>query len=225
MTNTKGSIELATQLWIIEDMKPSSTISIPAPSAALDSLLSGDEIDVHDQVLKAAGGKAEHIVTLSMSRLRTALSSPMLHEPRAAIYLDLIGHLSRAPTHSTRLGFLNANIIAVCTVTAVKVTSMLNNKPAFHPGLLDVVVASLGYLLNCLESTNGFSWIVQSVNAGLLQTFIDFAPHLSKIDPEDCDMVLEIVRTLLPKYLVYRSVIQAIDGTMCNIQQSPMLNE
>lgn len=221
MTNTKGSIELATQLWIIEDMKPPSTIGIPAPSAALDCLLSGNETDVHDRVIKTAGGKAENVVTLSMSRLRTALSSPILHEPRATIYLDLIGHLSRAPAHPLRLGFLNAGIIVVCTNTAVKVTSMLNNKPVFHPGLLDLVVASLVYLLNCLESTDGFSWVVQSLNAGLLQAFVDFAPHLSKIDPEDRDMVLDIVKTLLPKYLVYRSVIQAVDGTIRKIQQSP----
>ena len=221
MANTKGSIELATHLWIIEDMKPPSTIGIPAPSAALDSLLSGDEIDVHDRVLKAAGLRVEDIVIISMSRLRTALDSPMLHEPRATIYLDLISQLSRPPNHPLRLRFLNASIIVICTKTAVKVTSLLNGKPVFHPGLLDLVVSSLGYLMNCLESTDGFSWVIQSLNAGLLQAFVDFAPHLSKICPEDRDMVLHIVQTLLSKYLVYRSVIQAVDGTIRKVQNSP----
>jgi len=102
---------------------------------------------------------------------------------------------------------------------ALTVTNMVND--GGHLGLLDVLVASFGYLSNCLESTDGFTWVIQSVKAGLLTAFVDASPHFSKLDPDDRDMILHIVRDILPIYLVYRSVVEAIDGTMSKLNDSP----
>lgn len=221
MTTTPGSIEMATLLWVFEDASPiSSIVDIPSASAALDGLLREYHPGNLDRVVKAAGGKAENVAQTALLRLRSAFKNiTRLHEPRTAIYLDLICKLSRDPNHKLRYAFLSSNIITLCTTIALTVTNMIND--GGHPGLLDVLVASFGYLSNCLESTDGFSWVIQSVKAGLLTAFVDASPHFFKLDPDDRDMILHIVRDILPDYLVYRSVVEAVDGTMRKLSDSP----
>lgn len=220
MSATKGSIEIATQMWILEDKhNVPSIIDIPSPSAALDALLRDERRPALDRVVAAAGGNADNVVQMALSRLRTALNSPRMEGPRVAIYLDLIGHLSRDPDHRLRHAFLNSNIITQCTKIALDTTKLLNDGGG--PELLNTMVAAFGYLANCLQSTDGFSWVSQSIRAGLLKAFVDGSPHYHKLDPEDCDMVLCIVRDILPKYLVYRSVIESVDGTIKKLDESP----
>jgi hypothetical protein len=76
-----------------------------------------------------------------------------------AIYLDLIGHLSQEPEHRLRHAFLGSNTIVQCTKIALNTTKMLNDGGS--PELLNAMVAAFGYLANCLESTDGFTWVTQ----------------------------------------------------------------
>ena len=215
MSATKGSIELATQMWVMEDKgNLPSFANIPTASAALDALLKDDNGPALDRVIAAAGGDADNVAQLMLSRLRTSINSTPVYGAPAVAYLDLVGHLSRAPEHALRHAFLGSNTIALCTKIALSVSKMLNVGNGAPPIQLDVMVAAFGYLTNCLESTDGFTWVSQSIQSGLLMAFLDCSPHFSKLDPDDCDMVLSIVRNILPKYLVYRSVIQAVDGTI-----------
>lgn len=214
MSATKGSIEIATQMWVMEDKgNLPSLVNIPTASAALDALLKDAQGPALDRVVGAAGGGADNVAQLMLSRLRTSINGTLAYDAPTVVYLDLIGHLSRKPEHALRHAFLSSNTIALCTKIAVTVSTMLN-RGGGPPILLDVMVAAFGYLTNCLESTDGFTWVSQSIQAGLLTAFVDCSPHYSKLDPDDCDMVLTIVRDILPKYLVYRSVIQAVDGTI-----------
>ncbi|RDB14658.1 hypothetical protein Hypma_016492 [Hypsizygus marmoreus] len=221
MNATKGSIEIATQMWVLEDRgKIPSVIDIPSASAALDTLLRDDTQAALDRVLAAAGGEPDNIVQLSLSRLRTSVNGPGIRDPaKTAIYLDLIGHLSRGQRHPLRHAFLHANTITLCTKVALSASQLLNQ--GGPPGLLDVMVASFGYLANYLESTEGFTWVTQAIQAGLLTAFVDCSPHFSKVDDEDRDTILTIVRDILPKYLVYRSVILAVDGTIRKLSEAP----
>lgn len=224
MAETAGSIEIITKLWLEEDshIMPPSVIDIPSASAVLDSLLRNEDYEENkgsrekpDRFLKAAGGSAKNVARLMMSRMKTVMSGPrqQAHENRTAIYLDLIGHMSMLRTHPLRHAFLSAGIIETCVKAALAATKQLNGAGSPDGGdLFGPLVASLGYLVNCIESTDGFSWIIQAVKAGLLIAFADASPHFDSIDEEEQGWLLKIITDLLPRYTVYRSVVLAIDA-------------
>ncbi|KIY47310.1 hypothetical protein FISHEDRAFT_59733 [Fistulina hepatica ATCC 64428] len=134
----------------------------------------------------------------------------------ATVYMDLIGRLSPGNTQfPLKNVFLSANMISFATKVAVKAAALLN---AGGPqSLVDTIISAFAYLTSYLESTDGFSWIIQSTNAGLLTAFIDAGPHLLRIQhPEDVNMIVIIVRNILPQYLVYRSVMEVWYSTLKN---------
>ena len=194
-----------------------------------------------DRVIKAAGGSPSNVVEFAFSRLRTATANnARLHEPRSALSLDLIGHLSRAPDHPLRLGFLGAGMTLFVTKLAIKIGGVLEEASknsgrrqiGYHPdfpfpsgdprseGLQDAFVACLGFLHNTLESTDGFSWVVKAVNGGLLQAWILAAREMHRFaSREDADMVLDLLSKLVTRYMVYKSVVTAVDGAMKKIER------
>ncbi|KAK0469609.1 uncharacterized protein EV420DRAFT_1495591 [Desarmillaria tabescens] len=217
MAATPGTVEVATQLWINEDSRnmAASTAGLPTASACLDALLSDGVGDCLDRVVKAGGGNADSIAQLAVSRLKTAINNAQMNHTAIVIYLDLIGHLCRKPRHPLRHAFLNLNIIPMFTKIALNALKMLNERAPDI--MLDVMVSSMCFMFNCLESTDGFTWVIQAVNAGLLTAWVDSSPYFHRLHPEDRDTVVSIIRDIVPRYLVYRSVINAINGAMSKL--------
>ncbi|KAK7022297.1 hypothetical protein R3P38DRAFT_2628704 [Favolaschia claudopus] len=217
MASTKGSIEIATHIWLLDSEVPFSgpqLVNIPSAAAALDAILI--DASTLDRVVTAGGGNPEPLIKIAMSRTRTALGRTHIVPQEATIYLDLLGHLSRAPNHPLRLGLLNAGAIALCTRAAVTLVRALNARG--DPAFLDGVIAGLSYLANCLQSTEGFTWVIQSLNADLLVALVETSPYFSQMDEDDYDMITLSLKETLPTYLVYRSVIQAVDQGMQRLQ-------
>ncbi|KII90718.1 hypothetical protein PLICRDRAFT_106414 [Plicaturopsis crispa FD-325 SS-3] len=217
---TPGSIEVATKLWLQEDAGPiPPTIDVPTGSAALDSFLKMATSKEIDRVLQSTGNNPKKVAQMAMSRYRTAIEKPHIHGVRAAVFADLLGHLSRPLMHPLRFALLSTNVIPLITKGLVTVSQQLNQYKD-DPFLLEPMVASFGYLCNCLDSTDGFTWVVQAINSGLITAFLDCSPHFSRVDdPDDCDMILTVFRDILPRYLVYRSVIEAVDEAMQHISR------
>ncbi|ESK96974.1 hypothetical protein Moror_6552 [Moniliophthora roreri MCA 2997] len=223
MVKTKGTVEIAAQLWVHEDANLKnvpSMLDIPTPSACLDAMLFDNIDDCTQRALKASGGDPVKVAQLAMSRLKTATNAPQMNPVCLTIYLDLIGHLSRRDDDPLRNAFLSMNVVTVVTKLAVTISKKLNERGC-NPHFLDTICSALGYLSNFLESTDGFSWVVQSLNAGLLIAWVDASPHFTKLHPDDREMMERIVSDILPRYLVYRSVINAVDGTMKILDTEP----
>jgi hypothetical protein len=218
--STVGSIEIATKLWVLEDDGHSST-NLPVGSAALYSLLKAGDISLLDRVVTACGGKPEPVAHLATTRLRSTIKGRQMDGIRAAILIDLINRLSRPPAHPLRKAFLGYNIIQVITETLTTVATQIN--ATGNPALLDSMVAGFGYLWNCLESTDGVTWILQSLRTGLLTAFVESCPHFSQLDPYDLEMLLGVVKDIIPRYLVYRTVIEAVDSAMLKVQATPYM--
>ncbi len=202
-----------------------------------------------DRVVSAAGGDASRVVDLTFSRIRTATAADeRIHEPRTAITLDLIGHLSRSASHPLRLAFLGKGMTAFVTKLAVVIVGMLDvivaaassgrrqiglggpgilQRSHMHQqGLLDSLVASLGFLSNTIESTDGFTWVSKAVSAGLLQAWTGAARHLHTFDSrEDAEMVIEIMDKIVPRYMVYRSVINTVHAAMKKVKDETKFEE
>ncbi|KAJ7704983.1 hypothetical protein B0H17DRAFT_920622 [Mycena rosella] len=220
---TQGTVEIATKLWLLDDVVPHSGpqfMNIPCLAAALDAVLV--DRPATDRALTIGGGTADTLAKVAISRARGAIGRTPLDPTQLAIYFDLMGHLSRGWDHPLRYAFLQAGVIPLCTRAAGTLGRALS--VGGSPGLLDGMVSAFGYLANCLESTEGFTWVAQSVAADLLLAFADCCPHFAQLDPEDYDMVCSIFSTTLPKYLVYRSVVQSVDEGMRRLR-APQLKQ
>ncbi|KAJ7769082.1 hypothetical protein DFH07DRAFT_806830 [Mycena maculata] len=231
IATTKGTVEIATQLWVLDEEIPHSGpqfIGLPCVAAALDRLL----VDraATDRALAAGDGNADALGWIAMRRARSALGRNPLDPVQIAIYLGLLSHLSCGVDNPLRYAVLQAGGIPVCTRAAGELGRALD--AGGSPGFLDGMVAAFGYLVNCLESTEGATWVVQSVTADLLIAFADCSPHFGMLDAEDCDMVCSLLKDILPTHLVYRSVVLAVHEGLQRLQapqlkrlQSSMANK
>ncbi|KAF9525851.1 hypothetical protein CPB83DRAFT_858740 [Crepidotus variabilis] len=196
-----------------------------------------------DRIVKTAGESSKNVNQLLLKRIKTVNSSPQIATPYSAINLDLMGHLCRTPTHDLRMGFLAEGAIKMCTKVAVTIcgmldmslgyasqqraridfggqTSRMQNLSDREENLLGALVAAIGFLSNTLESTDGFSWVNSSVNAGLLTAWTSAAKYMKYMHPEDADMIMMILRDTLPRYLVYRSVVGNVKHQVTRLRDS-----
>ena len=111
--------------------------------------------------MQAAGGKATEIAKLALARLQRTLREPQLIPSNVSMRIDLINALSRSRDHALRNALLAANVMPAITRALVKISLALNVSP--DPAFLDPMIAGLGYLRNCLESSDGFTWVAQAI--------------------------------------------------------------
>lgn len=220
MRSTPGSVELATRMWVFEGQGDAySIIDGPSPSAVLLNLMRDDvKFEALSRILSAMGGQVDNLVKFHTPRLRSALSERPLQGVRMGVYLDLIRYFSTGST-PLRNAFLAAKSITLCTKAACEASKLLNADGPQQVSL-NLMVTSFAYLRDSLEATDGFSWVIQSVKAGLLKAFADCSPYLHELEPEDREAILDIFKIILPKYLTYRSVILAVDSALGKLTKS-----
>lgn len=218
IVSTPGSIELATQLWLLEDSIPFPSSGIRINSCALMALLKNSEPQTLDRTLQAAGGDAKLVAKLALNRMHKECQQTVIGDP-AAICGDLLNQLSRHHLHPISNALLVENSITEVT-KALLTTAKQLNAGQFLP--INFMGSAFIYLCNCIEYTDGFSWVSQSIQAGLLLAFVECSPHYSKIEPEDCEAIFSIIKDILPKYLVYRSVLSDVNRALKQIEGSPM---
>lgn len=220
MVGTPRTLEIATRLWFEEeDTSTVSQTNSPMGTCLMYSLLEDATFDSLQRVHKAAGKKASLVAKFAIGNIRKALVSPHFNGAHLTIHLELINRISRYSEHPFRNALLSTNAIWVVTSVLVKLGNAMNSSNDLT--LVDAMISSFIYLYNCLETTDGFTWVNQAIGAGLLQAFCDCSPKFGMIHKEDLDMILSIFNTILPRYLVYRSVLESIDHSMKKIDRDP----
>ncbi|KAK0204941.1 hypothetical protein DFS33DRAFT_1373523 [Desarmillaria ectypa] len=131
-----------------------STADMPTASACLDVLLYDEIKNCLDQVVKSGSGNADNIAQLAMNHTTIV------------IYLDLIGRLCRKPRHPLRHAFLNFNVIPMFTKIALNAPQVLSERA---PDIMFDVL------------NDGFTWVLQAVNASLLAAWVDSSPHFHRL--------------------------------------------
>lgn len=211
---------MATKLWLLEEEVPTpSSVDIPVCTMALDSFLRRADEPSLNRALAAAGGKPDQVAKIALKRLHAEIRKPKIDGISSAISTDLVCQFSRSSDHPFRHAFLIQNTISIVTKNISTITAQM--KKFGNLNLLDVIVACFGYLRNCLESTNGFTWVAQAIKAGLLSAFIDCSPYFSKMDLGDRTMVLSILESIVPQYLVFRTVINDVHAALTIFRASP----
>ncbi|KAF7427888.1 hypothetical protein PC9H_007105 [Pleurotus ostreatus] len=223
MAETPGAIELMTELFFLEGSIPQmSIVNHPNAAATLDSMLheAEDVWGTLDRVVATANGDAERIARVALSRLRTAVNGPGFETPIGGAALNLMCRLCRRRGHPLLYAFLHHNAIA--TVTKVAASAARSYMKTGNDGVIPALVGSFGFVANCLESTDGFTWVTIAMQSGLIQAFLEVSILLPTLPVEcDRDMILAIFKVILPRYLIYRSVIQAVDGAMQKVESNP----
>ena len=218
MVQSTATVEIATRLWLEEDNAAhASHVNAPAGTCLLGCLLREAKTEQLDRVLKAVGGKATEVAKLSIARLQRSLKGPDYIPAPISMYLDLLNSFSREAEHPLRHALLSANVISVVSGALVKLSVLVNTSR--DPAFLDTMISAFGYLRNCLESTDGFTWINQAIGAGFLQAFCDCSTRFAELDPNDYKMIETIIARILPPYLVFRSVIEAADSALTKIER------
>lgn len=217
MVGTTATVEIATRLWLEEDDGPPKRINSPVGTCLLGCLLREAKAEQLDRVLKMTNGKATEVAKLSIARLQRSLKGPNYEPSAVSMYLDLINAFSRQRDHPLRHALLSANVIWVVSGALVKLSVLVNTSR--DPGFLDPMVSAFGYLRNCLESTDGFTWINQAIGAGFLQAFCDCSTRFAELEAEDYRMLEQLISEVLPPYLVYRSVIEAANSALAKIER------
>lgn len=208
---TPGSLEMATQLWIREDKGAvPSMVDLPAGSCALGLLLKFSDQDSIERVLNGTNYKPEEIAKIALTRLRLATTKRPLNDTHLTIYMDFINSMCRVPKHPMRHAFIANNVINQMTKTLLAVST----EPLANPNRLEVIASGFGFLHNVLESLDGCSLVRQAVRAGLIVAFLDCSPAFARLDQEDCGFALGVFKKIVPRYMVYCTVIEAIDQTM-----------
>ncbi|KAG9220371.1 hypothetical protein CCMSSC00406_0006636 [Pleurotus cornucopiae] len=223
MAETSGAIELMMELFFLEGSIPQmSIVNHPNAAATLDSMLheAEDVWGTLDRVVATANGDAERIARVALSRLRTAANGPGFETPIGGAALNLMCRLCRRRGHPLLYAFLHHNAIA--TVTKVAASAARAYMKTGNDGVIPALVGSFGFVANCLESTDGFTWVTIAMQSGLIQAFLEVSILLPTLPVEcDGDMILAIFKVILPKYLIYRSVVQAADGAMRKVESNP----
>ncbi|KJA18242.1 hypothetical protein HYPSUDRAFT_57216 [Hypholoma sublateritium FD-334 SS-4] len=199
-----------------------------------------------DRVVSAAGG-ISRLVDLAFSRLQAITANvELIRGTGTAVTLDLISQLCRSSTHPLRFKFLDKGLISLVVGLAVTVVGMLDvvvavssngrrqitsngtgtlqGSQAQQRFLQYSLVSCFTLLFNMMESTDGHTWFKEAVSAGLLQAWVDAAAHIHNFSPEDAEVVVEIMSVLLPKYTVFESVINSVNGALKKIKHEARLD-
>jgi hypothetical protein len=219
MTSTIGSVELATRLWDTEDENIPSGSDIAAGPAALAVFLKVADVAILDRVVNACDGTPERVARVAIARLYSAMTRDRISIQRVSTLIDIINLLSLHPTHPFRKEFLRAHIIDAITATLHSLT-----KARESPVWLSSMMSGFKCLDSYLESTDGVTWVRRTLDFGFLATFVKCSPRFEKFSPEDLSIVLNIVGNILPRYLVYRTVVDAVSGAMEKIEADPHLH-
>lgn len=223
MASTPGSVELATAWWLQEDTFPvPSSLDVPSASGAFERLLRKTDPRLLNRVMHDKGAKV--VSETAIKRYKDEISKPMIVGVRASVYSDVLNQLSRSPNHVLRHNLLARGVVQWPVKGAIAACQQMPQSP--DPNLIDSVVASFGYLGNCLESSDGFTWVAQAIRAGLLTAFVECSPHLHLVeDPDDRDLIVLVIRDILPQYLVYRSVLDAVEKALPAVETPASSNK
>lgn len=216
---TPGSIELATWMWLFEDTVPAlPMIDLPLCTMALDGILCMADADQLDRAMSVSKNKPDAIAKLTMKRIKAEMQKANIDNTRAVISTDMLCKFCRPPQHPLRHAFLAQGAVGVVTRGLVACIAQMTTSRTSH---LDAIVGCFGFLRNCLESTDGFTWVSEAIKAGLLLAFVNASPHYSSLDVEDRGMVLSIIEGIVPRYLVYRTVINDVHAALVIARASP----
>lgn len=219
---TDGLIEFITKLWLDEDKNRAAagegSLGIRSASCALHTTLYTADAGQLDEVVRFCGGDYPLVADLAVGRLRDTLDRkppPPLFPDLVFVYIDTLVTLTRCPCR-LRQTILNCGLIVHVTRALNRLSGSLSDGSAFRASM-----SCFGLLFNVLEEGEEAANVRQTVRNGMLEAFVNFMPEMARLDRANQSLLKKLIGDILPRYLVYRSVIMAVMSAMDKIDTNP----
>jgi hypothetical protein len=234
VVSTPGSVELATRIWIDTPFDGDFSTIIPyyRSMAGFMGLLSAGDLPrtFAQRIVGIKGYNASMIAEMVMTRISLAAGQDKVDDRYLTPLVNMLHHCSSMPTISEAL--LNHKSVATITKVARRLSHLSLSKDSDHAQSLVIPgFVCLAYLADNLEGGDGITPICQSIENGLLSTWNICSNHLHLPLPEHvkATSIIKIISDIIPRYLTYRSTIEAADKFLreqyipsASLQNSPM---
>lgn len=231
ITNTEGVIPMITKLWVDEEREVTGgeqasvpILPIPVSSAALHQILFEADEQMLDQVVaNSFPGAPEKVADFLLNRIRNAVKKPSAKLSAGVVqsFVDLTISFSRAPKHPLRHHLLSKGLLGVITKTLL----VLTTRPLYEENVLEAITSCFGCISNLIECGDGITYIRQTITEGFLQAFVNIMPNFQRFDEEARSFTISLIEDLLPRYLVYRSVIESVVVAMRGLDTEACRNK
>ncbi|KAJ7113891.1 hypothetical protein C8R44DRAFT_740775 [Mycena epipterygia] len=207
---TPGIILLCTSLWL----RPAS----PPIASILFLLLQTDTWDDMDEVVTASGENPAAIAKIILDRLRTATSqSPMLTEP-ASTLTSILMTLTSLPNHPLAFAILADNATWVVARMLFFVSYVIGPSPNPRDKYFACIRTGIAFLRRALVQHESPRLVSQALDAGLLRAICVLSSVL-RVEQSSEDSLRFILRDILPKSMVYLSVIKVMKRVQDEIER------
>ncbi|TFK68974.1 hypothetical protein BDN72DRAFT_841177 [Pluteus cervinus] len=234
MLETRGVVGIAAELWIFED----TLDDIQATSFAgglpyrtvlsqLQSLWRSGEEDAMKHIISVTRGDLVEVAKTLLRRLKKAFNSPefVSNHTDTTTILTFLERFCDHPDPEVCKTFLENGAIAVCVRLLTRVASILNARGAdlnviSDSGHMSVMIIGFRFLGSVLETTSGAPWVLQAIKSGLLSVFVECSPAYGYLTDEAMVIVFTPLGNIIPRYLVYSGVVQAMDAAFFNLENT-----
>ncbi|KAJ7743714.1 hypothetical protein DFH07DRAFT_925302 [Mycena maculata] len=202
---TPGITSLCTHLAIHPDEK---TIEACSPLSLLSSNPTWDYLD---EIVVAADGKPGVVAKAFVDRLRLTIETPSRHSDRMSTLAMTLKCFMEIPHHPLAFAILADNGAWVVARMLAVVSPLIG--PSLDPShrYFSCTRAGLDFLRASLLQYDSPRLVAQAVDAGLLSAICVLGPLLDNNVNQSCrDSLRFILRDILPKSMMYRSVIKVI---------------
>ncbi|KAJ3517513.1 hypothetical protein NLJ89_g454 [Agrocybe chaxingu] len=213
MLKTPGCVEFAAHLRMEEhDSNPLSGLLTDAAAgnertSDAWSKLKPDEITALERVVDFVGS-VERVVEVALSRLKLSIKEREKQPDRLSCDLGIIVALSSVPTTPIRAAFLDAGVSP-------------DDLTPRNWRFIEIFVTVFNFLIEALDSTGGFTWIVQSLCSELLEAWVVATTLLpDRLGKSLKDDLVVITQRRILRKLVYRNVVSSAQSALRHIERN-----
>lgn len=206
--NSRRFMPMLIEMWSSEAIAPKITTNI-ANAAYTFYLYIKDmpEAMIYDSIVIGHGGGDSSVARTALDHFRHQISEPSLDEGYIAVDIMILHVLS------TYIPLRNAilrqnSLVYVCDLFR-RVSSPENDFS--NSDRVSITSNCCFYLHNYLNSNDGVSNIIQALNAGVLVSLMRSHYLRSGVSDEHFAAYGSIISRILPKYLIYRTVVVLIN--------------
>ncbi|TFY60694.1 hypothetical protein EVG20_g7329 [Dentipellis fragilis] len=212
-----GIMKLSTLVWLSEGpMINSKSTAPPLPlcSTAFYHILHEATPALMDEFVNVAGGDANIIADITLKRLRYSLTSCTL--PNAFDVISYIGVVDELTTRGTappavRRAILSKSGVRLVTCALLRLSMMPLDPDDDNAVAVRVAVRCI---VNFFDGGDGITNIRMAIQEGILRAFVNICSSFDALDEDVGKSILAMVGVTFPKYLLYHSVLLAIDAEM-----------
>ncbi|TFK71911.1 hypothetical protein BDN72DRAFT_957765 [Pluteus cervinus] len=227
MRSTHGTVEIATKMWLLEDRLSGTDTNCHLPSLLLWKMVPDNRLlTVQDRIALAAGG-AQAVAQTVIRRLNRTIAQQTVDidvYSYLAMQVILIRELS-IDGHPIQRSLLEVGGITTTTKAALILAETLNSgEVTVHDNvIIRGLTSGLIYVREVMEAGTGLSEITQAINAGIIEAFVEGSPFYTRIPFYYWQGIESIIAWVIPKYLVYGSIIRAVSEALCQLPDTSRL--